>query len=767
MELALESGTLGFEVDGIELSGGAPSVSILTGAEEELIELLPEGRPVESSGWRRTWAGSARQRSWRWTDQRGYAFVWTVNTLENQPGFTLQVLFYNGSNEPVRLREIALCRTPIDALNCPGDPSAWWLSTLGLTSRAGHLGEVLPSANDVDRNIWEGFGLPIPYDLPSDERSNDGRWRTFTDFLTLYTDKGKHGLAMGAVGPAEADVRFDCRVNEGRMQLNIVSEMTDVRVDPGGTRQSEEVLILAGYYDTAVTTLLHWIAATHGHRTHRGPIFGWCSWYDLAGSITAEHVKSVAGAVADLRDSLPMQVIQVDDGFQRQVGDWVCNEKFPDGWGPVVEKIRSAGAIPGIWLAPLAVHDSLGLLETHPAWFQRDAQSKLAGEVNNWGPTGHWLDPTHPDAAQFIREIVRQARRAGFEYFKIDFNGVGGRMHNPYKTRLQAYRDLYRLYREEVGESAYLLACSGFVRGVIGFADAARIGPDSCDKWDAPHPCCIRECIRTAGLNTLANGLLFANDPDVTYAKPRGTLTGPEWRTWHSFVGLLGGSAMISEPMHQPAYMEAARMVEIMNPPSPERGHSFYAGTDREHRKFGFMVCRPWGHFAAILLYNPEDVPGDVVLDTAGLESLGERFHVWSFWDETYQGVGDADFVARNLPPHGPALLRLTALSDKDDLPVLVGSNLHLSMGAAEIADVAVTSDRLTMALNDAGARSGKLYVFSKHPLILGTVSGCAAASVAPGPEYIWTVSISGRRRGEQHVIGLSIGGADTSSASC
>jgi hypothetical protein len=34
-------------------------------------------------------------------------------------------------------------------------------------------------------------------------------------------------------------------------------------------------------------------------------------------------------------------------------------------------------------------------------------------------------------------------------------------MHDPTKTRLQAFRDLFRQYREAVGDDAYLLACSG------------------------------------------------------------------------------------------------------------------------------------------------------------------------------------------------------------------------------------------------------------------------------------------------------------------
>ena len=102
-----------------------------------------------------------------------------------------------------------------------------------------------------------------------------------------------------------------------------------------------------------------------------------------------------------------------------------------------------------------------------------------------------------------------------------------------------------------MGEDSYLLACIGFTRAVAGFADAVRIGPDSCAIWQATHPCCIRDCITAVGQNAAANGILFANDPDVSYTRPRNELDVTSLRTWHGFVGLLGGLSLISEPLWQ------------------------------------------------------------------------------------------------------------------------------------------------------------------------------------------------------------------------
>jgi hypothetical protein len=202
-------------------------------------------------------------------------------------------------------------------------------------------------------------------------------------------------------------------------------------------------------------------------------------------------------------------------------------------------------------------------------------------------------------------------------------------------------------------------------------------------------------------------------------------------------------------------------MIEILNPPGPERGLPFHGGTDRDCRQFGFVAQRSWGSFASLLLWNPLATVGDVPLDGAGLSELGEQFHVWSFWDGAYLGIKGDGYVARDVAPHGPKLLRLTALPADDRIPILIGSNLHISLGAAEIADVASTTTACNIVLTDAGAREGNLFVWSARALSLVGASGCTVAEVSllEGTENtVWRVSIRERRGGEQQVIRLGVG---------
>jgi hypothetical protein len=228
-------------------------------------------------------------------------------------------------------------------------------------------------------------------------------------------------------------------------------------------------------------------------------------------------------------------------------------------------------------------------------------------------------------------------------------------------------------------------------------------------------------------------------------------LTRAEWRTWHGFVGLLGGLVAFSDPLHALPDDEI-RHLEILRPPAPEPARAFGAAVG-DYRHFGFVARRPWGDFAALQLWNPSDEDADVPLPPRGLEALGERFHVWSFWDEMYLGVHGPDFVARNLPAHGPALLRLTPVSD---FPVLVGSTLHVACGGPEVAGFAATSDAVTITLDgNAGARAGALFVCSPRPFALTEATNCDATALDEAAPGVVKITLAGRQRRAVQTIRL------------
>ena len=670
--------------------------------------------------------GPAAATTWTWNDHREIVFTRTISQLKEHPGFTVKMTLTNRSKKPIQLFFFTLCSSASGALTVEGKPSEWLLSTF-------------------DSHDSSGAGFHPSRNLEGEKKGD------FLDYLMLNTDRGRKGLLVGAVGPAESDVRFRYDGLNGKLSLQIESEMNQITVDPGETRRSEEVLFLAGPYEQSVTNLLKWVAFTHGSRTAKGPVFGWCSWYSKYRNIFEKDVAALVDAVTLHRDRLPMQVIQIDDGWQKAYGDWTADpKKFPNGMKPIADKITSAGMTPGIWLCMVRSSKE----GTHPD-----------------GNLAEYLDPTFPMTREMISQVLRERYAEGYRYFKLDFNHPRWRdRYDRKKTRLQLQRDLFKLYREAIGEDSYLDACvGGLDRGAVGYTDGARIGTDIGLFWgELNQGCTMVDGFHAVGSMAPVNGVLFAADPDTIYTTVH-TSVGKKYdqdplvtnsaTAWISYVGLLGGFVMTSDllqtaPWNSP---EAIRRLEILNPPAPEKGRAFDGETDPWHRQFGFTATRPWGNFVSVALLNPTEQSVDAPIKGIDFAGLGKNFHVWSFWNEKYLGAGDEQFVAKNVPPHGTALLRLTELS-KNGKPVLVGSDLHISMGSAEINGIFTRSNELEIDLTDAGAREGNLFFHSPKPLSSGLAEGCVIISVIPAGDQIWQVHLKERLRGKPQKVVLRIG---------
>lgn len=718
-----------FEHSGFRFSGGSPSLHLLRGSDESPWNWCATPPEPTVHRQRQTPLGEGIESISRWEVAEGYHLEWRVTKLSRFPGFSFRTIFTNASDEPVRLRRLGILESPASALRV--DSADWFVS-----SSIGGWDD--PSAGRLDKTGPAG--------------------RHFRDFAAIYSEMGERGVFMAAVGPAESDVSIDIFRSPEGYSLSVFSEMSDILVESGESRTSEEFVFLFAPYQEASECAMRWIAATHGSRLHRGAFTGWCSWYEQYTNVSAGHVVEVANALKKHRSFIPHAVIQIDEGYEKAWGDWRLNEKFPEGWEPVTRAIRDAGAIPGVWLAPLGVYDSLNLQRERPDWFQFPAGRLEPAGMNFRGNALHFLDPTHPDVQQFVRQIIREAMANGFRYFKIDFNHIEAcRFFDPKQTRFQAYRNLYRLYREEMGEESYLNSCCARLdRAVVGFVDAMRIGADSDYQWPW-----ILKAIRGTSETCPANGILMAADPDVFFTRPRPQASSPVTKeqldSWQGLVGLLGGLVMTSEPLHTSAYQESFRELEILIPPVPERGRSFLPGMEVYPSLFGFIAERSWGDFAVVQMFNAQDKTADVPLRAPALDRLGPC-HLWSFRDGQYLGIGSSSHNEKNLPPWGSRLLRMTPVGEN---PVLVGSDLHMGMGAAEIKKFAAGKSTLSIELTEAGARSGSLWIHSQECLQIEFSEGCDV-ELEKHEYQIWEIQISNRRRGEHQKLVFAMGRAPT-----
>jgi hypothetical protein len=362
-----------------------------------------------------------------------------------------------------------------------------------------------------------------------------------------------------------------------------------------------------------------------------------------------------------------------------------------------------------------------------------------------------WLDPTHPRAIEHITGRIRHAVESGFTYLKLDFNNIGnGGWYEKKKTSFQILREHYQRMRKAAGEDTYILACiTEPNRAVLGVVDSHR------DSHDA-HRGGVRSAINDALRCYQLNGRWFAIDNDIYYIAPDvkevGNVQGG-WNlhhTWLSMMGLSGGAALTSDPWHWDVLKPHRRTVEIMQPPAKMRSEVLDLGTSKDWPRLVSTIKRPWGNTAVALLWNPAEQPQSITLDLAqaGLDP-SRTYAVWSFWDNKFLGTAKGTWSTPQLEGWACQHLVFTPIDGSAaNAPVLIGSNLHISSGVAEIKTVTTSLKGIMIYLTDAGAREGKLFFHSTKPLKLEKSAGLEVGPVEKAGENIWSVEVRARRSG-------------------
>lgn len=256
----------------------------------------------------------------------------------------------------------------------------------------------------------------------------------------------------------------------------------------------------------------------------------WSSWYSWFEEINEEIIESEINSAA----ASGYQVLEIDDGWEKGIGDWQPNAKFPSGLETLANKIRNSGLTPGIWISPFIASGNSAIVQKHPEYFIHDFSGNLEPAGYNWGDYYYGLDCTHPGAKSWIKEILTTISGWGFRYFKLDFLNAAAIVGRRYRTvsRECAYQEGLRTIRETLPD-AYLMASGALIGPSLGLVDGMRVGPDTAPYWDNTER--KRDpsgpAVRNAVLNSLSRCWLkdlVALDPDVSFTRSRGSLLSPQ-----------------------------------------------------------------------------------------------------------------------------------------------------------------------------------------------------------------------------------------------
>jgi alpha-galactosidase len=271
----------------------------------------------------------------------------------------------------------------------------------------------------------------------------------------------------------------------------------------------------------------------------------WCSWYQYFTSVTESDVDRNLELMGEL--DLPVDVVQVDDGYQAEIGDWlVPSGRFADVPG-LFSRIVESGRRAGIWTAPFLVGRRSRVFEEHPDWLVRAGDGTFVSAGRNWGQQLYALDTTHPGACEYLREVFTTFASWGIDFHKIDFvyaAALPGRRYEDVSA-VEAYRRGLELVRSAIGD-AYLLGCGAPVLPSIGLVDALRVSPDIAPEYEPGNGDVAQPSQRGAVLNGVSrafqHGRFWANDPDCLIVRPD-VERREEWADHVSAYGGLRGSS--------------------------------------------------------------------------------------------------------------------------------------------------------------------------------------------------------------------------------
>jgi hypothetical protein len=552
-----------------------------------------------------------------------------------------------------------------------------------------------------------------------------------SDELSVIVGKKADGtdiaLLIGFTGGTHQLTECRIRTDGKRQQLERLEAaclLDGVPLHPGESRAGEWLRLDCGDPFTVVNRFVHAKQEETGSIAAPNPPSVFCTWYYYGDTV---HQDDVYGNLeAMVQRDIPIDVVQIDEGWERRFGDWEANHRFPDGMQRAAERIREAGYRPGIWTAPFLVEPRCELRFHREDWLLRNRKGEpilfYMNQTHNF-----ILDVTRPDVQVWIEELYRKLTAWGYTYHKLDFTRAvaieeDADYYNPNVTRAEAYRMGIEAVRRGMGEKGYLLICGGMFSAPAGLVDAHRTSSDVLSMWSERQgrqggkvaPFTIKQNVLRYWMNDL-----WHNDPDALMVRRQshkirfldlslGLLNDDEARVTALNQYWGGGLVCFTEPM---AEIDEDR-IGLLRHAVPALGKSavprdMYKGkryssvldveVDRSEQGLG-----RW-HTVSVVNWNDHAEDASIQLDESLVGSFAkdhERFAVAEFWsgrvwrDLTYGSLIELGLLAAHSAAH------LKIVGEPAEQPVLLYTNGHFAMGGQEVSAIRRAGRSVSVALD-------------------------------------------------------------------
>ena len=528
----------------------------------------------------------------------------------------------NQGRRPVRVKEVVLFDL---ALQLPAATCLYGEGFQMLSQTNGTLGQATDLGNYADAKHYK---MPIPAGA-----------RCFYGMMSLSPSSSENHLLAFTLCR-----RFIGQFYLRNSTLQIVIDTEGLEFKPGETWELEEFTYKFG---ASRAELLEQLAArlieNHAPLRFKRPPAGWCSWYCFGPRVTATQVLENLDVIAKKTPGL--RYIQIDDGYQPAMGDWLeTGTAFGGNVQGVLKEIRTRGFEPAIWVAPFIAEEKSHIFEQHPDWFVKDAEGKpLRSDRVTFGGwrRGPWyaLDGTHPEAQKHLEMVFKTMRQEwGCTYFKLDANfwGAihGGNFNDPRATRVEAYRRGMQAILRGSGDG-FVLGCNHPIWPSLGLIHGSRSSNDIKRSWDRFETTARQNLSRN-----WQNGRLWWNDPDAVVLT--GDLSEDEFRFHATSIYASGGMILSGDDLTKIS-PERLAMLKRLLPPT-----GVAASFEDESMQVGMMKL---ADATMVALLNWKNHPQTLSV------RLPESSHITDYWTGESFGRRAGSFEVKDLAAHSARLL--------------------------------------------------------------------------------------------------------------
>lgn len=678
---------------------------------------------IISNETRDTAHGRSKQASVQWSIPRGgIALHLDCSLLLDAPLLLWRLQVSNIGQEPIRLEQVEMLRVG-RGMRTKNKPRTWWMLPMGPADREEQYGALrlhhFPGDLAFFTNGWQSWGYAGvlgsrdrfprtrfgPLTRPMRVNSGTPRPRTpghfASDFFAAIGDrKSRRGIAVGFLSERQAFGSLEAELDPLEPRLRLWANADDLRIDPGEHFTTDWACLQPFNMDDLdpLGPYLDAVARENSARDSAATPVGWCSWYQFFDSVTHDNVMENIEWAATHRREIPFDLIQLDDGFQAQVGDWFqSKESFPDGVAGIARKAKEGGFTPGVWLAPLIVRPEARIIKDNPDWLLRGRGGRPVHAGFIWNRFTRALDPTHPGVLEHIQKLMHTAvEEWGFEYLKLDFLYAGaleGTRFNPQMTRAQGLYKALTAMREAAGDEVFMLGCGCPLGSGIGIFDGMRISADVAPSWNPaylglelpfrsePDFPAVRNAVRNTITRAPMHRRWWVNDPDCLLMRGSDTqLSEHEVQTLATVIALSAGSLIVSDDL--PALdSQRVRWLAKLLPPMARHAIAIDWFDEVYPSNLVLPLVDESGERNLVAFLNWSDKPRLIRSFLDGLRlPYAKAYHAVDFWQARYTRVEPDSNDSLEIPAHG---VRLIALRPFQDQIEWIGDTLHISQGMA------------------------------------------------------------------------------------